>query len=236
MPAAEPPSAITTSCPGCGQETIHAVLRATMGTKGQFLTFDGTVECSECGRVHHALVREPKPVEVPIVVSRGEQSHRAKVELPGDDELSVGEALVVDGKTCKLTGIESRDMRRVDAAAVSDVLTLWAKEFEEIPVGFAINLGKKTITKVVAAPPGQEFSVGEEFVFGRLRVTVHAIKTEERLLKRGSAEAGEIKRVFAQPTPLGGEKYRPPKAQRDQSRRDKERAAGGSPRGRRPGE
>lgn len=233
MPAAEPPSAITAQCPGCGNETIQTVLRGTMGTKGQYLTIDATVECTECGRVHHALVREPKPIEVPIVVSFGDQSRRAKVELAGDDEITLGEALVVEGKTCKLTGIEAKDLRRVEAANVSDVQTLWAKEFEEIPVGFAINLGKKTITKVVAAPPEKEFSVGEEFVFGRLRVTVHAIKTEERLLKRGSAEAGEIKRVFAQPTPLGGEKYRPPKAQRDQSRRDKERAAGGAPRGRR---
>jgi uncharacterized Zn finger protein len=234
MPGPEPPSAITTACPGCGQETIHAVLRATLGTKGQFLTLDGTLECSECGRVHHALVREPKPIEVAVVVSRGDASHRAKVELPADEEIALGEALVVEGRTCKLTGIEAKDLRRVDAALASDVQTLWAKEFEELPVGFAINLGKKTITKVVAAPPERDFSVGEEFVFGRLRVTVHAIKTEERLLKRGSAAASEIKRVFAQPTPLGGEKHRPPKAQREQSRRDKERAAGGTARGRRP--
>lgn len=230
---AEPPSAISTQCPGCGQETLHTVLRGTMGTKGAFVTIDATVQCSECQHTHHVVLREPKPVEVPVVVSRAGQSVRAKVELSPEDEVSLGEALVVEGKTCKLTGIEAKDLRRVEAANVSDVQTLWAKEFEEIPVGFAINLGKKTITKVVAAPPEKEFSVGEEFVFGRLRVTVHAIKTEERLLKRGSAEAGEIKRVFAQPTPLGGEKYRPPKAQRDQSRRDKERAAGGAPRGRR---
>jgi uncharacterized Zn finger protein len=233
MPAAEPPSAITAQCPGCGNETIHTVLRGTMGTKGQYLTIDATVECTECNRVHHTIVREPKPIDVPVVVSFGDQSRRTKVELPADEEFTVGEALVIDGKTCKVTGMEAKDMRRVDAAVASDLLTLWAKEFEEIPVGFAINLGKKTITKVVAAPPEREFSVGEEFVFGRLRVTVHAIKTEERLVKRGSAEAGEIKRVFAQPTPLGGEKYRPPKAQRDQSRMDRERAAGGTPRGRR---
>ncbi|MEA3200191.1 MAG: hypothetical protein QOE90_1619 [Thermoplasmata archaeon] len=230
---AEPPSAISTHCPGCGQETLHTVLRGTMGTKGAFVTIDATVQCSECQHTHHVVMREPKPVEVPVVVSRAGQSVRAKVELSPEDEVTLGEALVVEGKTCKLTGIEAKDLRRVEDARVAEVLTLWAKEFEEIAVGFAINLGKKTITKVVAAPPGQEFSVGEEFVFGRLRVTVHAIKTEERLVKRGSAEAGEIKRVFAQPTPLGGEKYRPPKAQRDQSRRDKERAAGGVPRGRR---
>lgn len=233
MPGAEPPGAINAQCPECGEETLHTVLRGTMGTKGAFVTIDATAECSECHHVHHVLVREAKPVELPVVVSRGETSARTRVELSPEDELSVGEAIVVEGKTCKITGIEARDLRRVEDAKVSDIATLWAKEFEEIAVGFAINLGKKTIAKHIAATPDQEFSVGEEFVFGRLRVTVHAIKTEERLLKRGSADAGEIKRVFASPTPLGGEKYRPPKAQRDQSRRDKERAAGGVPRGRR---
>lgn len=218
----ETPSAVTVACPDCGEQTLHTVLRGTMGTRGEHVTLDATVQCSECGRVHHALVRMAKDVELAAVVSVGAESRRTKVSLPGDDEVSLGEALVVDGVNCKVTGIESKDGRRVDDAAVKEIGTLWVKEFEEIPVGFAINLGHKTITKVIPSPPEREFTIGEEHVFGRLRVTIHAIKTEERLLKRGTAEAGEITRVFAAPTPLGSKQHRPDKKSREQRRASEE--------------
>ena len=221
----EAPSAVTVACPECGAETLHTVLRGTLGTRGERMTLDATVQCTECGRVHHVLVKQAKDVEVPVVVSMGETSRRAKVSLPGDEDVSVGEAVIVDGVNCKVTGIEDKTLRRVDDAAVKDVMTLWVKEFEELPVGFAINLDHKTITKVLPSPPEREFTVGEEFVFGRLRVTIHAIKTEERLLKRGSAEAGEIVRIFAAPTPLGSKAHRPDKKSREQARVHEERSS-----------
>ena len=222
MPAGqEPPSAITAPCPDCGEETLHTVLHGRT-SRGAAFTLDATVQCSECERVHHVVVKQPAPVEVPVVVSHGNESRKTRLALPPDDEVSVGEAFIVDGVNCRLTGIHTKDQRWVDDAALSEVQTLWVKEFEEVVVGFAINMGHKTITKSIPAQPEQEFSVGEEHLFGRLRVTVHAIKTQERLLKRGSAEAQEIVRVFARPTPLGGQ-HRPHKAAREQLRQREER-------------
>jgi len=221
MPVEEPPSAVTAACPGCGQETLQTVLRGRQSSTTAVTTIDATVQCTECERVHHVLLKEPAPLSVPVVISRGNESRRTKAQLYADDELEVGEIIVVDGMDCKLTGIEDKDARRVDAAAVKDVATLWTKAFEELAIKFAINLHQKTITKVVEAKATDLFTVGEEHLFGRLRVTIHAIKTEERLLKRGSAEAGEIRRVFAAPTPLGERTHRPDKRSR-QALRDQE--------------
>lgn len=214
----ELPAAVTATCPSCGEGSIQTVLHGRMGERGLEQTLEATVRCEECGHTHHLLQRSAKDVEVPAVMSVGAKSRRTKVTLSGDDEIAVEEGLIVDGVNARITGIESKDGRRVEAAAVKDVLTLWVKEFEELAVGFAINLGKKTIAKILPAPPEQEFSVGEEFVFGRLRVTVHAIKTKERLIKRGTAEAAEIVRIFASPTALGGFKERPDKRTREQLR------------------
>lgn len=218
MSAREPPAAITARCPGCEQNSVHTVLSGKMGTRGEFVTIDATVKCEECGRVHHTVLREAKDIEVPVVVSIGNESKRTKLSLPGDSELEVDEAFIVDGMSCRLTGIESKDMKRVEAAAIKDVKTLWLKSYDEVAVGFAINLDHKTITKTMLAKADQEFTVGEEHVFGRLRVTVHAIKTKERLLKRGSEEAAEIVRVFCKPTPLGNFTPRPDKRTREQLR------------------
>lgn len=223
MPDADLPSAVTAPCPDCGEATLHSVLQGRSSSRGGAFTLDATVRCEECGRVHHVIVKEPAPVDVPVVVSMGSQSRRSRVRLSPDDDIEVGDTLVVDGKTCRLTGIESKDGRRVDAASVADAQTLWTIEFEQLPVGFAINLGHKTITKTLPAEPGDEFTVGSEHLFGRLRVTVHAIKTRERLLKRGSVEAAEIVRIFAKPTPLGGFTPRPDKRTREQMRSREER-------------
>jgi len=81
-----------------------------------------------------------------------------------------------------------------------------------------LNVAKTTLAKA-----DQEFTIGEEHLFGRLRVTVHAIKTKERLLKRGSAEAADIIRVFAKPTPLGDFTPRPDKRTREALRGREER-------------
>lgn len=214
MAAEDAPSAITVQCPDCGEETFHTVLRGRQSRGGAQITLDATVQCTECERTHHVVVKEAAPVDIPVVISRGQESRRAIVSLHGDEEIEIGEAIIAEGMNCKLTGIEDKDGRRVDAAAAKDVKTLWTKEFEELAVKFAINLRQKTITKVVAAKPHEEFTIGQEHLFGRLRVTIHAIKTEEKMLKRGSADAGEIVRIFAAPTPLAHKGHRPDKRSR----------------------
>lgn len=223
MASEDVPSAVTAVCPNCGEETLQSVLRGRVGSSGGMETLDATVQCVSCSHTHHLLQRAAKDIEVPVVVSHGPTSRRTKIALPGDDDITLEEGLIVDGVTCRITGIESKEQKRVDAATVKEVLTLWVKEFEEIAVGFAINLDQKTITKVIPASPETEFSIGQEFVFGRLRVTVHGIKTNERMITRGSAEAGEIVRVFAKPTPLGDFKPRPDKRTREQLREREER-------------
>jgi len=99
-------------------------------------------------------------------------------------------------------------------------------------VKFAINLGHKTIAKAVAAKPEDVYAVGEEHTFGRLRVTVHAIKVKGRLLRRGSAPASEVTRVFARPTRPDRKEHRPEKAVRDRAREDAARAGREAGRGR----
>lgn len=221
----EVPSAVTARCPDCDEETLHTVLRGRQSSTSAQTTLDATVQCTECERVHHVLVREAAPVAVPAIVSRGNESRKTTVQLAADEQIDVGEAMIVDGLNCKLTGIEDVQGRRVEGAAVKDIRSLWLKEFESLLVKFAINLDHKTITKHIEAKPEEEFSVGAEHVFGRLRVTVHAIKTEERLLKRGTAEAGEIVRIFASPTALARKPHRPDKRERAQLREREDRRA-----------
>ncbi|HLE96469.1 MAG TPA: HVO_0476 family zinc finger protein, partial [Candidatus Thermoplasmatota archaeon] len=197
--ATDLPQAVEARCPGCGDTTLHAVLHGRMGRKGT-LTLDATVKCDECGRVHHVLLREAPEVEVPVVVSKGADSRRERVILSGDDLLAVGDELIVDGRTVLVTGLERRDGRRATELVAGEVGTLWAKDFESVRVRVAINLRQKTIAKEIHANPDREFSIGQELVFGRLRVTIHGIKKQGKMLRHGTAAAHEIVRVFGKPT------------------------------------
>lgn len=193
------PQAVTAPCPDCGEPTLHRVLHGRMGTRGG-LTLDATVQCEECERTHHVVLREPPEADLAVVVSHGGQSRRTRVVLGGEDLIQVGDELLVDGGPVLVTGIELKTGVRREKAVAGEIVTLWVKDFESTRVRVGINLRAKTIVKEIQADPDRMFALGQELVFGRLRVTVHGIKTEERMLKHGAAAARDIVKVFAKPT------------------------------------
>ena len=94
----DPPSNIGTECPECEEETIHQVLKGTLGKgKGSSLVLDATVKCSQCGRVHHVLIRRDRPIEIPVILSDGKTSERSQIEIPKDLVLAVKDEIEIDG-------------------------------------------------------------------------------------------------------------------------------------------
>lgn len=197
MTRAEAPEAALLPCPDCGEEQVHDVLRA----RGQGAQH-ATVSCRQCGRVHRAELRPARLLQVPVIISRAETSQRVSVELPEDEELAVGDELVAAGQQVQVRAIDLHDGKRARRARVRDVATLWVIHFEEILMKVAVNMGRKTISKSVPVSPRDTFNVGDEFDLDKLRVVVHAIKTHEAMLHRGSAEAMDIKRLFCRPKHL----------------------------------
>ncbi len=202
------PQVVMAPCPDCGDDTPHAILHGTLGTKGGY-TLDATAQCEECDRVHHVLLREPAPVQVNVVVSWRADSTKTSAWFAPTDSIRVGDEFVMNERRVQVTGIELPSGKRVPSAQIADLRTVWAKDFETVKVPFAINLKRRTVAKHQDVDPEEEYTVGQEVVFGRLRVTIHAIKTDDGVLTRGTTKAREISRVFAKPTPLG-KSYRPP--------------------------
>jgi uncharacterized Zn finger protein len=193
--------ALYRECPDCEEETLHEVLKGRE-TKRATYVFDGVVRCKECGKTSHLTIREAGDVQLPTIVSKGSASERKLIGLAGDEVIAIGDEFVIDGVTIKVTGIEV-GARRVRSAKASTVDTLWAKNFDTLNVRFAINMGHKTISKLVEATPTETYTVGDELTFGRLRVRIKSIKTDTNMLYNGTAEAHEIKRIYAGPLDLG---------------------------------
>ncbi len=188
------PSALVIRCESCGTEAPHRVLRGKIGGKDE-IVFEGTVKCSTCGRVSTVVSREPKPIQVPLVVSWLEKSERTFLDFSPDEAVAVGQELDLGDSRIAVTAIESAGRRLRDAKA-KDVTTLWAKRIDQVRVKFSVNKGNRTVPHEVLAAPDEEFEVGEIVDLGRDRAVVHHIRTMHRTLREGRIRADEIVRMY----------------------------------------
>ncbi len=187
------PSALVLECEECGEQP-HRVLSGRVSGKDA-LVFQGTVKCGNCGRVRSVTVREDRPVGVPIVVSTGQESERSEIEFSPDELVSVGDRLDHEGHHVEITAIEVGE-RRVPAAKAANVRTLWAKQRDHVRVKFSVNKGNRTVPHELKAAPDEEFEVGDIVDLGRERAVIHRIHAGGRTLRRGSARAEDIVRMY----------------------------------------
>jgi len=188
------PSALVLTCGQCGSEAPHRVLRGKIGG-GDEIVFEGVVKCSACGFVSSVVTREPKPIELPIVVSWLDKSEKTSLEFSPDEDVHVGEALDLSDSRISITAIEAGG-RRVDGAKAREVATLWAKRIDQVRVKFSVNKGNRTVPHQVLAAPDEEFEVGEIVDLGKDRAVVHHIRTRIRTVRDGRVRADEIVRMY----------------------------------------
>ncbi|OPX62402.1 MAG: hypothetical protein A4E30_00742 [Methanomassiliicoccales archaeon PtaB.Bin215] len=188
------PNAIHVECPDCGEETLHEVLKGKLGKDGD--TLEATVRCQECGRIHPAVVREPKTVMVPVIVSDQGESRKAEIEIPEDEELRVEDELLLDDLPIIVSSLEKGN-GRVTKALAKDVTAIWAKRFDQVHVKISINDVHKTIPAEIVVLPEEEFFIGDLMTVGRYNVVITQIKTTDSMARRGSVLARDIVRIYA---------------------------------------
>jgi uncharacterized Zn finger protein len=186
------PGALYLDCETCGDITLHEVVHGRVSGKKLQLR----VRCRECGRKSEHVREEVATSQVPVVVSEGERSHRTKVEIETDDVILVGDELLVDGIPVQVRGIEVGTDKRVDSAPVKDIQTLWTVRFDRVVVKFSINMGHRTKAGSQVASPDEEFTVGEMVQVSGVTAVIHRIKTWDRTIQYGSAEARDIRRIY----------------------------------------
>jgi uncharacterized Zn finger protein len=186
------PDQIYFDCRECRDITQHDVLKGRIGK-----SLEATLRCQGCGRVSVATIKLPRMVTVKVIVSDGPVSGPTAVELESDDLVVVGdEFLLDDGKRVKVTGIDLADGAKAKKAPAPEISVLWVILFDEINIKVSINDVHRTYSKYVKAEPEDEFFVGQVMNFGDMDCVVHSIKVKERMLRRGSAEARDIVRIY----------------------------------------
>ena len=186
------PGALYSDCETCGDITLHEVVHGKVSGKRLELT----VRCRACGTSSHQVREEADTTRVPVVVSEGERSRRSTVEIDTDEVLLVGDELLVDGIPVQIRGIEVGTDKRVEKAPVKEIRTLWTVRFDKVAIKFSINMGHRTKAAQSVAAPDEEFTVGEMVRVGGVTAVIHRIKTWDKVLQRGSAEARDIRRIY----------------------------------------
>ncbi len=187
------PSALVLHCETCGH-VPHRVLRGKVGGKKE-IVFEGVVKCSKCGTVRSVVTREPRPIQVPLIVSFLETSERTSLEFSPDEPIELGQEIELGDTRLEVTAIEVKGLR-MEAALAKEVSTVWAKRTDQVRVKFSVNKGNRTVPHEVLAAPDEEFEVGEIVDLGRDRAIVHHIRTLHRTLREGRVRADEIVRMY----------------------------------------
>lgn len=188
------PNSIYLDCPSCGEKTLHEVLKGRL-SKGRD-TLETTVKCQQCGHVQNAVVHEPRPVKVPIIVSDMGKSKRSEVEFGEDELVELDQELFVDDGNIVITAIEKGE-RRVPRAMAGEVSAIWAKKFDKVRVKISVNKNTKTLAAELFALPEEEFFVGDLMTIGREEVVIHNIKTKDGAVHSGGVAARDIVRIYA---------------------------------------
>jgi len=189
-------SVLVVFCETCDGETSHRVIRGEVSPDPQ-AGFDGTVQCQQCGSVHHVQIASERPVEVPVIVSDGETSRKTRLTLGPLEELRCGEELFIDGNNTLVTSITVAGAKR-DRAKGSDIERITVKVFDTVPVKVAIVRGSTTRSETIMAAPDEEFEVGDILEFGPMKVVVESMLADRKVRREGDPViARDIKRIYA---------------------------------------
>ncbi|MBR4503634.1 MAG: hypothetical protein IKP20_01450 [Candidatus Methanomethylophilaceae archaeon] len=187
------PDTLYYECPVCDDYTEHQILKGKMGKA----SIEGTFRCNECGRVTSETVKIPELIEVPVVFSDGDVSTSAKTTIESNEIIAVDDEFFMDdGRRVCVTHIDVANGSTKKKALATDVKKLWVKQFDVLSIKVSVNDNRKTYSLRVEAEPDDEFIVGTQLEFDDFNCLIHAIKTKNSLVKRGSAEARDITRIY----------------------------------------
>lgn len=185
---------VTTHCPVCGEETEHAVLKASEASV--------TVRCTECQDVRTSSPPRMRVVRLRLVVSHGEESWSTFLETPSDEEVAVGHEFEQDGHRMLVTGIETVTEGAPQKARASDVRVVQAKVFDLVALKLSLNEGEVTTSFEVPLDPDTPVHVGEVYEAQGRRMIVKTLKSDQnRTLHKGFLLARNVRRAFCDPAP-----------------------------------
>jgi len=200
------PASMTIECPECGDEILHKTLKGRHEGKKLKLV----LKCTKCGKIRNEVIESVSQVQVRMIISRHDASERTTVNFPSNWGLAVGDEFMHEDERLMVTGIEVKGAR-VEAAAIGEIQTLWTKNFDQARVRISVNRRGRTHSIEIMTDPDEEFTIDSVIDVDEIPVRIHSIKTSDAHLRRGSALAREIVRIYCTDIRQAREREEPPR-------------------------
>ncbi len=186
-------------CPTCGSNSIQVLKSKNEDSKSKEIT-KLLLKCEDCENIFREVVSIDKPQEYRVIISEHEKSRKAAVNLYPDEKLSVGDILEVGDGTVEITSLENIRGGRIDKGIASEISTIWAFS-RDIPsrIGVSIDYRGDIVSKKVEVDREFSFTIGDIIKIENHVFKVKTLKTLERRMKKGSARAAVIRRVYGKP-------------------------------------
>ena len=189
----EVPEEIIYDCAKCDDYTTHEVLRARIGKS----TLEGTFRCTECGNTFSATLRIPRLMKVPVIISDGPVSEKSETELEEGEIIAIGdEFFLEDGRRLRVCAIDLGEGQRKKKALTDEVKTIWAQQFDVLNLKVTVNNNRKSYSRRIEREPDDEFQIGQVLELEDMDCYVHAIKTRDKLVSKGTVEARDVVRIY----------------------------------------
>jgi len=171
-------------CTVCGSESCEI-----LKSKGK-LSKELLLKCNKCGNIFRETVEVEKLIEVRVVVSEYESSHKTFVKLYHDEFLEFEGVLDLDGRPAEITSIENKKGGRVMVSPVSEIDTIWASYIDTpARIGISVDYGGKILSRKVEVDREFEFTIGDVVKLGNVIFKIKAMKTNDRKMRKGFAKA-----------------------------------------------
>lgn len=189
----EVPDEMMIQCDKCDDLTVHEVLRAKMGKA----SIEGTFRCTECGKTFSSTLKIPRLIKVKVVVSDGPLSKNVFTTIEEDEKIAIGdEFFLEDGTRLRVCSLDMGDGQRKKRAKSQDVKVIWAQQFDVLNLKVTINDNRRSYSRRIEAEPDDEFIIGQSLSLSDMDCYIHAIKTRDKLVNRGTCEARDIVRMY----------------------------------------
>jgi uncharacterized Zn finger protein len=181
-------------CTVCGSESCEI-----LKSKGK-ISKELLLKCNKCGNIFRETVDVGKPVDIRVVVSEYESSHKTFVKLYPDEFLEFEGVIDIEGRPAEITSLENKRGGRVMACPVSEIETIWASYIDTpARIGISVDYGGRILSRKVEVDREFEFTIGDVVKMGNVLFKIRAMKTNDRKMRKGFAKAFVIKRVYGRP-------------------------------------
>jgi uncharacterized Zn finger protein len=186
-------------CPACGSNSIKVLKSKKEDSKSKEIT-KLVLKCEECDNIFRDVVSVDKPAEYRVIISEHEQSRKDSVKLYSDDKLSVGDILEVGDGTVEITSLENIRGGRTTEAVASEISTIWGFS-RDMPsrIGISVDYRGDVVSKKVEVDREFSFTIGDVIKIDEHVFKIKSLKTMERRMRKGSARAAVVKRVYGKP-------------------------------------